>query len=64
MLFRRGFRDADELLAEFDAVGDGDEDILISILSSFMSDTMSFEGVAMIPCVSTCPLFLKDPRVS
>ena len=34
MLFLGGRRDADVLLAEFDAVGDGVEDILIFVASS------------------------------
>lgn len=37
MLFLGGLRDADELLAEFDAVGLGVEDILIAASSCDMS---------------------------
>jgi hypothetical protein len=42
VLFRGGLRDADALLAEFDAVGDGDEDILIAGSSCDTSDISSF----------------------
>ena len=48
MLFRGGLRDADVLLAEFDAVGDGVEDILISAFSCFESDRLSFDVVDMV----------------
>ena len=50
MLFRGGLRDAEVLLAEFDAVGDGVEDIFISLsaLSCFVSDTLSVEVVDMM----------------
>lgn len=41
MLFRGGRRDADVLLAEFDAVGDGVEDILIAASSADMSEDIS-----------------------
>ena len=47
MLFRGGRRDADVLLAEFDAVGDGVDDILIAASSCFMSDMLSLEVVDM-----------------
>jgi hypothetical protein len=59
VLLRGGLRDADVLPAEFDAVGDGVEDILISAsLSSFNSDILSFEEVVdMIPLISTCPIY-------
>jgi hypothetical protein len=48
VLFRGGRRDADVLLAEFDAVGDGVEDILIAASSCFVSDMLSFDVVDMI----------------
>ena len=52
MLLRGGLRDADVLLAEFDAVGDGVEDILISLsvfsCFIFVSDMLSFEVVDMV----------------
>lgn len=41
MLFRGGLRDADVLLAEFDAVGLGVEDILMAVSSAAMSDMFS-----------------------
>lgn len=57
MLFRGGLRDADVLLAEFDAVGDGVEDILISGSSSFMSDMLSFEGVDIVSVAPICQVY-------
>jgi len=60
VLFRGGLRDADVLLAEFDAVGDGVEDILIaasSCVSCFVSDMLSFEMVDMIPFTPNGPLY-------
>jgi hypothetical protein len=52
VLFRGGLRDADVLLAEIDAVGDGVDDILVSAsCSCFVSDILSFEVVDMIPYV-------------
>jgi hypothetical protein len=49
VLFRGGLReaDADVLLAEFDAVGLGVEDILIAASSCDMSDILSVETVVM-----------------
>lgn len=41
MLFRGGLRDAEVLLAEFDAVGEGVEDILIDASSCDISDMLS-----------------------
>ena len=45
MLFLGGLRDADVLLAEFDAVGDGVEDILIAASSCEWSDILSCDSV-------------------
>ena len=52
MLFRGGLRDADVLLAEFDAVGDGVEDILISASSS-ECDMLSCETVVLCVVASS-----------
>lgn len=46
MLFRGGLRDADVLLAEFDAVGLGVEDILSAASSCDMSDMLVIETEA------------------
>lgn len=43
MLFRGGRRDAEVLLAEFDAVGLGVEDILMAASSCDMSDMLAVE---------------------
>lgn len=48
MLFRGGLRDADVLLAEFDAVGLGVEDILIAGSSGDMSDMLSAATEVML----------------
>lgn len=45
MLFRGGLRDAEVLLAEFDAVGLGVEDILIAASSCDMSDILASKTV-------------------
>lgn len=56
---RGGLRDADVLLAEFDAVGDGVEDILISAFSCFVSDILSFDEVVdMVASMPTGPLYI------
>lgn len=47
MLFRGGLRDADVLLAEFDAVGEGVEDILIAASSCDMSDMLTVKTVVI-----------------
>lgn len=49
VLFREGLRCADELLAEFDAVGDGVEDILIAASSCASSAMSGFVSWAMFP---------------
>jgi len=41
VLFRGGLRDAEVLLAEFDAVGDGVDDILIAASSCDRSDMLT-----------------------
>ena len=41
MLFLGGLRDAEVLLAEFDAVGDGVDDILMAASSCDMSDILT-----------------------
>jgi hypothetical protein len=48
VLFRGGLRETDVALAEFDAVGDGVDNILISTYSCFVSDMLSLEVVDMI----------------
>ncbi len=47
MLFRGGLRDADVLLAEFDAVGLGVEDILIAASSCDISDMFPVKTVVL-----------------
>lgn len=47
MLFLGGRRDADELLAEFDAVGLGVEDILIAAASSCDMSAILISGEAV-----------------
>jgi hypothetical protein len=42
VLFRGGLRDADVVLAAFEAVGDGLEDILIAASSGEFADIVSF----------------------
>ena len=67
MLLRGGLRDADVLPAEFDAVGDGVEDIFISpSISCFISDILSFEAVVdMVPLVSKRPIYSSQiPGIS
>jgi hypothetical protein len=64
VLFRGGLRDADVLLAEFDAVGDGVEDILISVVSCFVSDMLSFEVVDMILFTPNSLLYSSNSGVS
>lgn len=66
MLLRGGLRDADVLLAEFDAVGDGVEDILISLsvfsCFVFVSDMLSFEVVdMMVSFHANCPV--DSPKI-
>ena len=54
------------LLAEFDAVGEGVEDIFISIsaISGFVSDILSIEVVDMMPDVPNNPGYSSQVRVS
>lgn len=60
MLFLGGRRDADVLLAEFDAVGDGVEDILMFEASSCddTSDILSVETVVICIRVDLTPMCL------
>ena len=58
MLFRGGRRDAEVLLAEFDAVGLGVEDILMAASSCDMSDMFAVETEVTSfrdGCSSRCP---------
>jgi hypothetical protein len=50
VLFRGGLRDADVLLAEMDAVGDGVDDILIVASSCDISDILTFVSRVMCYC--------------
>lgn len=60
MLFRGGRREADVLLAEFDAVGEGVEDILIAASSCDISD-MLFSCLTEVICA--CKYFSREPAV-
>ena len=58
VLFRGGLRDAEVLLAEFDAVGDGVEDIFVAASSCDRSDMLGNKTVgiyirAALPALST-----------
>lgn len=58
MLFRGGRRDAEVLLAEFDAVGLGVEDILMAASSCDMSDMFAVATEVTSfrdECSSRCP---------
>ena len=52
MLFRGGRRDAEVLLAEFDAVGLGVEDILMAASSCDMSDILLLRPRSRIVAIS------------
>lgn len=57
MLFRGGLRDAEVLLAEFDAVGLGVEDILIAASSCDMSDILASKTVVEFVCAYSLPIY-------
>lgn len=57
MLFRGGLRDAEVLLAEFDAVGLGVEDILIAASSCDMSDILASKTFVEFVCACFLPIY-------